>query len=951
MAHFNIKKAATLCRAVMCWLAVAAVPSAADAQQQHAVAVSGVRRFEVVSGAPVSATYSRHRGTVSFLRTTPGSPIPVEGSATDTAQARARTFCKDAADVFGLPGDADFATESESAVDEVGMTHVRLRLMYRGVPVTGGLFNIHLNAAGVVAASAVDVPGLSQVDTKPGLERAAGEAIAADFVKVKLKGGDVSFARSELQILTPAVFGLADANSRLAWFFEARGRNLRQFIWIDAATGELVLQFNALADARQRMVYDGGNDYELPGVLVRVEGGPPTGDDDADRAYDYAGDTYDYFLSEHGRDSYDDAGATLRSTVHHCPDPLTSCPYNNAFWDGTRMVYGEGFSRADDVVAHELTHAVTQHSANLFYCMESGALNESFSDVFGETVDLGNGAGNDTPQVRWLVGEDIPGVGAFRSMSDPYLFGQPASTSDPEYFCATSCGDRDRGGVHTNSGVLNHVYALVVDGGDYRGRSISGIGLAKAGRIFYRTLVQYLDEASQFADAQQALLQACADLVAGGGISEDDCVQLTSALDATAMAQSPCPVCGDGVATGNEECDDGNTVAGDGCDPNCTLSRCGNGALAPGEECDDGNTAAGDICDPDCTLNSNCTLFRAANLPKQIPDLGVATSTVKVTFAGSVTQVGVLGMRGRHPFVGDLVMRLTNSAAVTTTLAANLCADENDFSISFLDAGAAALRCPITDGQTHPASEPLWPLALANPNGTWTLTIRDTSELDAGTLDDWSLLLCSVARPTLNGCGRTSAGALASGAMHEYELKLLSPETVRIETTGEAGCPGDTQILLYTKSGDLIASDDDGGAGICSLLEQQLPAGTYVVRIRGFLGAGVPPYVVLHSSNACAVCGDGVVELDEECDDGDTTFLTGDYCRADCKAVACGVPVGAGTFPAASDALYVLRAAVGLVPCDRRVCDVNHSTNLTATDALLVLRKAVGQSVDLNCGA
>ena len=86
------------------------------------------------------------------------------------------------------------------------------------------------------------------------------------------------------------------------------------------------------------------------------------------------------------------------------------CPYQNAFWNGTQMVYGEDFSLADDVDAHELTHAVTEKSASLAYYMQSGALNESFSDIFGETVDLTNGAGTDTAAVRWQLGEDLPGM-------------------------------------------------------------------------------------------------------------------------------------------------------------------------------------------------------------------------------------------------------------------------------------------------------------------------------------------------------------------------------------------------------------------------------------------------------------------------------------------------------------------------------------------------------------
>jgi len=116
------------------------------------------------------------------------------------------------------------------------------------------------------------------------------------------------------------------------------------------------------------------------------------------------------------------------------------------------MVYGDGFPAADDVDAHELTHAVTEFTANLFYYMQSGALNESYSDIFGEAVNLGNGSGTDTPVVRWQMGEDVPGFGAIRDMMDPTLFGDTGKMSDSGQFVRDDPGS-DQGGVHSISGV------------------------------------------------------------------------------------------------------------------------------------------------------------------------------------------------------------------------------------------------------------------------------------------------------------------------------------------------------------------------------------------------------------------------------------------------------------------------------------------------------------------
>ncbi len=286
---------------------------------------------------------------------------------------------------------------------------------------------------------------------------------------------------------------LADGTypSRLAWFVEATNLALREYIWIDAHTGANLLNFSQLAHAKSRSVYTAGGGNVLPGTLQRSEGGPDVGDADADNAYLYSGTTYDYYLSVHGRDSFDNAGAALISTVHF-DDVPGGLPYRNAFWNGTQMVYGDGYALADDVVAHELTHAVTERSARLLYWYQSGALNESMSDVFGETVDIETGNGTDTDAVRWLMGEDLPAsIGVIRNMMTPTALGDPGKMSDPQFWCVTNGYTSpfgDSGGVHINSGIPNHAYALAVDGGSYNGRTVTGIGFLKAGKIWYRAL-------------------------------------------------------------------------------------------------------------------------------------------------------------------------------------------------------------------------------------------------------------------------------------------------------------------------------------------------------------------------------------------------------------------------------------------------------------------------------
>jgi len=231
---------------------------------------------------------------------------------------------------------------------------------------------------------------------------------------------------------------------------------------------------------RNRETYNANHATSLPGTLARSEGEGPTGDQDVDNAHNFAGDTHDYYYNTHDRRSYDDQGATIVSTVHYGRN------YNNAFWNGSQMVYGDGFP-VKDVVAHELTHAVTEHSAELEYRWQSGALNESFSDIFGAMVDRDD----------WLMGEDLPpdalaGREAIRDLSDPSRFGQPDHTDDWRETCS------DNEGVHTNSGITNKAYYNIA----------SAIGKDKAEHIFYRVLTVYLDTSSSLEDARAAALQA-----------------------------------------------------------------------------------------------------------------------------------------------------------------------------------------------------------------------------------------------------------------------------------------------------------------------------------------------------------------------------------------------------------------------------------------------------------
>lgn len=238
----------------------------------------------------------------------------------------------------------------------------------------------------------------------------------------------------------------------------------------------------------KRTVYDAGKTQDLPGTEVRGEGQEAVEDATVNRAYDGLGATFELFLSGFRRDSIDGAGLPLSATVHYGED------YGNAFWDGEQMVFGDGdgevfldFTLSVDVIGHELTHGVTQYTANLEYFGQSGALNESVSDVFGSLIKqyvLGQAAAD----ADWLIGAELlaPGVSgeALRSMKAPGtaydddVLGkdpQPATMAD---YVNTST---DNGGVHINSGIPNHAFHLLA-------ADLGGNAWERAGRIWYDVL-------------------------------------------------------------------------------------------------------------------------------------------------------------------------------------------------------------------------------------------------------------------------------------------------------------------------------------------------------------------------------------------------------------------------------------------------------------------------------
>lgn len=658
------------------------------------------------SGAEIST--SRATGKARFV--TFEAPLEMPLSANATTLQKADAFLTVYGSVFGVEDAANELVYRESQTDAVG-TRVAYDQVYQDVPVFGGVLYAHFDKTGrMTAVNGTFIPDI-KVSAVPTLDETTAADTAVATVTSQLQANAILGAAStELMVFRTGLAKGTSGKSHLVYEVEVTGGgSVREFVYVDAHTGEIVDQISGVHEALDREVYL--EDYEA-GSLVWKEGDPlPYIGAEAlgvNRLIDYAEDTYDLFINitNSTYDSYDGSGAAMRSVFN---DPRINCP--NANWNGATTNYCTGVD-GDDIVAHEWTHAYTQYTHGLIYQWQPGALNESYSDIFGEAVDMINGDGLDDPDVvrtagycstltrldtivtvnspagiagdyasspasfgptlsipltadvvaandgtaapteacspilndltdkiafirrgtcdfvvkvnnaqdagavgvivannagggdstfnmggadsgitipsvmvgysdgnaieaqlgigvnatlkvdpsvnaensaRWLVGEDAPAFGgAIRDMWTPGCYGDPAEVIEDNYFCSAD----DAGGVHSNSGVPNHAFALLVDGGMHNSVAVAEVGLTKTLAIYWRAMSVYQNPASDFADHADALEQSCTDLIGQpiydpltGASSPDlidagDCTAVSNAMDAVEMREDPAAQCG-----------------------------------------------------------------------------------------------------------------------------------------------------------------------------------------------------------------------------------------------------------------------------------------------------------------------------------------------------------------------------------------------------------------------
>jgi Zn-dependent metalloprotease len=715
----------TLQKSLIALATCTALTAHAQGQSSLAGQRDAIARVSAESGAQVSIHAAT--GAARFVSAAPGAKLRAQSRASASTDAAKHNdslqFLTENASLFGITNAAAEFGTARIDKDRYGATHLTYKQVYRGVPVFGAEMKTHFDAAdNLVVANGTFVPG---IDVNPNPSRSAEDAKAAALAKVRAELARPTKAKLSTSEPTLTVYreGLAqgiEGANHLAWQVEVGNRaDVREFVFVDAHTGKVIDKISGIHEAKNRRAYDSqgatapGPNY--PASPFWVEGNPfPTGNTEADNMIAASSEIYDLFKTAFGRDSFDGKGATMDSVFNRGDQ----CP--NASWNGLLISFCPG-TTTDDITAHEWGHAYTEYTHALIYAWQPGALNEAYSDIWGETVDRINGRGGDTPDalrtagactastttaqvnvtapvaisgikttgtaafgpqsfslatadvvvvnsggttdacttpftnaaavagkiafidrgtcafaiktknaqlngaigviignnttgiinpsgvdatitiptltvgqsdgtaikaqtgvrasllrgpgtdasVRWLMGEDSSAFGgAIRDMYNPVCYGNPGKVSDVEYVCAAT---PDSGGVHSNSGVPNHGYALLVDGGTYNGQSIAALGLTKAAHMYYRAQSVYQGPASGFADHADALQRSCTDLTglnlanlktgapSGEVMNATDCAQVAKMAVAVEMrtpptqcnfqpmlAKSPPPLCSTG---------------------------------------------------------------------------------------------------------------------------------------------------------------------------------------------------------------------------------------------------------------------------------------------------------------------------------------------------------------------------------------------------------------------
>lgn len=539
-------------------------PSGQAASAAHSPSSPAALRRE--ASGEVFLAHDHSTGGASVVRVARGGDLHPSAPRSMAPADKIAAFLTRHGSAFGIRNPAQQLKLVNTRKDQYGASRVTYQQLHEGLPVFGGVLRAHVSEDGrLIAVNGKFVPQIG-VTTRPAIAPAEATKTAVGAVNGQQpsarKNPELTVRSSSLMVYRTGLTRGSSGENHLVYEVQVTDdHSIREFVYVDAVSGKIVDQITGIHGVKKRRTYEGQFDPASPGVpppLWREGDARPAIHPAHEDEVAGGGHSYNLFFNLSGGTyrSWDGNDAWM-ITVNN--DPTIICP--NANWNGTSTNYCSGTS-ADDVVAHEWSHAYTQETSGLIYQWQSGALNESYSDIFGETVDLVNrregvegtaALGNDGPRssndavcseftselptgddsIRWLMGEDafafspLPPIGdaAIRDMWRPrcaggnLFLGDPGHVNSPRYSCSAS----DGGGVHTNSAVNNRAYALLVDGDTVELKddgtpfaspvTVRGIGLAKAAHIFWRANSVYNTPASNFADNAESLVMACADLV------------------------------------------------------------------------------------------------------------------------------------------------------------------------------------------------------------------------------------------------------------------------------------------------------------------------------------------------------------------------------------------------------------------------------------------------------
>lgn len=434
-------------------------------------------------------------GYLRHLGAPPSHYFPVTSVVAGSPEATARNFLAEHGNLFGVTSAAvDFRVLKSKTKNS--RHYVRFQQTYAGLPVFAAEAIVQLNALGgvdyVISDIVRNVKVLDDgtVSLLPLIAKEEAITIAKGLFSTENPNFKISATEPHLTIFDPSVLA-PDASIHIVWdmtVYSEEKAYINEHILLDAHSGEAVRRYPLNIPLLNRQIFDASRTTADPGTLRRSEGGGASGIADVDDAYDFFGDTYNFYNTNHQRDGINGSGMVISATVRYCPSPI-DCPWQNAWWSWgrNRLYFGEGMA-ADDVVGHEYTHGVTDYESALIYENHSGAINESFSDIWGEFIDLTNGTGTDTPAVRWKIGEDCS-RGILRDMRDPSAppFGHPDRLRSTSFVLPVlnPNEDNDWGGVHTNSGVNNKLCYLLTDGDTFNGHTVAGMGIESVAALYY----------------------------------------------------------------------------------------------------------------------------------------------------------------------------------------------------------------------------------------------------------------------------------------------------------------------------------------------------------------------------------------------------------------------------------------------------------------------------------